>query len=124
MNDEAGKFFDEVGKRGQEPLMRNSTGTLRFDLGGDKSTERYFVTITKGNLAVSKKNGEADCVASMDRPLFNKLARGDTNAMAAVLRGEIGIKGNPELLVLFQQMFPGPSRAVAAREGVAVGRKS
>jgi hypothetical protein len=60
----------------------------------------------------------------MERPLFNKLARGDTNAMAAVLRGEIGIKGDPELLVLFQQMFPGPSQAVAAREGVAVGRQS
>jgi putative sterol carrier protein len=124
MSDETGKFFDEVGKRGQEPLMRGATGTLRFDLGGDKSTERYFVKITRGNLAVSKKNGQADCVASMERQLFDKLARGDTNAMAAVLRGEIGIKGDPELLVLFQQMFPGPSKAVAAREGVAVGRQS
>jgi putative sterol carrier protein len=124
MKDETAEFFDEVGRRGQEPVLRKATGTLRFDLADGKSTERYFVAITKGDLAVSKKSGEADCVVSLERPLFNKIARGETNAMAAVLRGEIGLKGDPELLVLFQRMFPGPSRAVAAREGVAVGRQS
>jgi hypothetical protein len=44
--------------------------------------------------------------------------------MAAVLRGEINIEGDPELLVLFQRVFAGPADSVKRREEAVAGRSS
>ena len=44
----------------------------------------------------------------MDRALFQRLANGEVNAMAALLRGAIAVEGDPQLLVMFQRLLPGP----------------
>jgi hypothetical protein len=44
--------------------------------------------------------------------------------MAAILRGEIGVEGDPELLVLFQRVFAGPAESIARREAVLAGKSS
>ena len=36
------------------------------------------------------------------------MATGEVNALAGLLRGELTVEGDPELLVLFQRVFPGP----------------
>ena len=45
-----------------------------------------------------------------DRRLFERLCRGEENAMAAVLRGALVCSGDVELLFAIQWIFPGPPR--------------
>ena len=88
MSDPTGEFFDELGKREHEPMLRKATGTLRFDLVDGTSKEHWSVAMKKGDVSVSRANDKADCVVTTDRPLFDAIVRGERNAMAAVLRGE------------------------------------
>jgi putative sterol carrier protein len=116
------EFFEDLGRRGHEPLLERVTGTFRFDLVHEGKTKRWFVTVTKGDLAVSRQNRKADCVVHAERQLFDRLADGRQNAMAAVLRGELVLDGDVTRLVLLQRLFPGPaasqkSRRVAASAG-------
>lgn len=104
------EFFAELGRRGHEPLLSKATGSARFDVVNGKRTERWLVTIDKGNINVSRRNAAADCVLRTDRASFGRAAAGELNLMAAVLRGEVEVRGDPRLLVLLQRLFPRPSR--------------
>jgi putative sterol carrier protein len=111
MAGETAQFFEQLGKRGHEPLLEHATGTLRFDLAEGKRTDRWLVSVKKGDVAVRHENGEADVVVSTDRALFDSLASGKQNAMAALLRGAVGVEGRVQLLALFQRLFPGPPKS-------------
>ena len=110
MADPTVEFFDELARRGHEPLFEKATGTVRFDLK-DGKTDHWLVTVAKGDLAVSRRNTRADCVVTTDRALFDGVASGKTNGMAAVLRGAMTVEGDVQLLVLFLRLFPGSKRA-------------
>ena len=101
-------FFAELGARGHEPLLEKARGTLRFELKRGKQVDRWFVTIDKGAVSVSRRNTSADCALRAPRELFDGLVRGEVNAMAAVLRGALEFEGDPALRGLFQRLFPGP----------------
>jgi putative sterol carrier protein len=75
-----------------------------------KRTERWLVSFKKGEMAVSQENGEADAVVTADKALFDKLASGEQNAMAALLRGAVGVDGRVQLLAQFQRLLPGPPK--------------
>ena len=107
MPDPTTQFFEELGSRGHQPLLKKISGTVRFDLTHGKEIERWFVTVAKGDLSVSHKNVGADCVVSMDRGLFDGIASGKTNATAAMLRGAMDVEGDVRLLVAFQRLLPG-----------------
>jgi putative sterol carrier protein len=109
-SDAIAEFFAELGRRGHEPLLENASGSARFDVTGGKRTERWLLTIDKGDLAVSRTNAAADCVVRVDRTAFERAVKGKFNLMAAALRGELTIDGDPRLLVLLQRLFPRPSR--------------
>ncbi|MCZ7526358.1 MAG: SCP2 sterol-binding domain-containing protein [Acidimicrobiia bacterium] len=108
-------FFEELAHRGHEPLLRRLSGTIRFDLTGGRRTEHWYVTVRKGDVAVSRQDAEADAILRTDRALFDDLATGRANAMAATLRGAMQPEGDVGLIVSFQRLFPGPARG--AREG-------
>jgi SCP-2 sterol transfer family len=110
MADATTTFFSGLGARGHEPLLRKTTGTLRFDLEDGKRIERWLVAIKRGDVAVSHRNVRADCVVSTDRALFEEVATGKANAMAALLRGAVAVEGDVQLIVPFQRLFPGPRR--------------
>jgi putative sterol carrier protein len=111
MTDATTEFFEELAARGHEPALAKVTGTLRIDLrDGGARAERWLITITKGGVAVSHRNAKADCVMRVDRTLFDRIAGGETNAMAAFLRGAIEVEGDRGLLLAFQRAFPGPPR--------------
>jgi hypothetical protein len=117
-------FFAQLGGRGHEPLLRKAKGTVRFELADGKRVDRWFVTVDKGDLTVSRKNVAADCTLRADKPLFDGIATGEVNAMAAVLRGAMAIEGNPELLVLFQRLFPSrPTRPAQGTRAKSRRRK-
>jgi putative sterol carrier protein len=124
MADATAAFFGELGGRGHEPLLKKASGTLRFDLRDGRRVDRWLVAVTKGDVTVSHRNVAADCIVSSDKALFENVASGKTNAMAALLRGAIGVEGDVQLLVLFQRLFPGPPRTRKRRRTSAAARRS
>jgi len=109
-SDAIAEFFAELDRRGHEPLLEYARGSARFDVTDGKQTDRWLLTIEKGDLAVSRKNAAADCVVRVDRAAFERAVKGKFNLMAAALRGEFTIGGDLRLLVLLQRLFPRPSR--------------
>jgi putative sterol carrier protein len=108
VTDPASKLFERLGAVGQLPVLKRAKGVIRFELVGGKRVERWRVIVNRGEVKVARGNGPADCVLRADRKLFGRLASGQVNAFAAVLRGAVTIEGDPRLLVLFQRLLPGP----------------
>jgi putative sterol carrier protein len=110
VTDATEEFFADLASRGHELALEKTTGTIRFDLTGGERTTRWLVAIEKGDVNVSHRNVKADCVVRVDRTLFDGIASGEANALAAVLRGAMDIEGDRGLLLAFQRLFPGPPR--------------
>jgi hypothetical protein len=106
MSDAAAAFLEQVGACGHQPLLAKARGVLGIELltGGD--TDRWFVSMDRGDVAVSQDESAPDCIVRMDRALFDGMIRGEVNAMAALLRGEITVEGERELLLMFQRLMP------------------
>ena len=102
------EFFEELGQREHEPLLGKVTGRVRFDLVDAGRPDRWLVSVDKGDTTVLHKGGPADCTVRADRALFERLCRGEENALAAVLRGALVCSGDVELLFAIQRIFPGP----------------
>jgi putative sterol carrier protein len=111
VTDATAQFFEDLAQREHERLLHNASGTMRFDILNGKKAETWFVTIDKGDLAVSRSGGASDCTLVADRALFDRLASGKASAVAAVLRGTLTIEGDWRLLVLFRRILRGPSTA-------------
>ena len=113
--DATAEFFDGLVRRGHEPLLRKSRGTVRFEIVDGKRTERRYVTIDRGDITVSGRGTRAHGVIRADRALFERIATGELNPIAAVLRGDLAIEGDWRLLVLVQRLFPSPPRRKRSR---------
>jgi putative sterol carrier protein len=103
-------FFNALKERGHEPMLEKTTGTVRFDIKNGKRTERWLVSLDKGDITVSRKNAAADCVVRGDSDMLERIASGEVNAMAAILRGAISVEGDSTIAVLFQRLFPAPPK--------------
>lgn len=111
MADATTEFFDTLMRRGHDPMLGRFKGSVRFDLGHGSRIEHYRLTIKQGDIAVTRDNADADCVVQIDRTLLNSCVAGEKNIMTAFLRGEVGVQGDTQLLVLFQRLLPGPPRS-------------
>jgi putative sterol carrier protein len=69
------------------------------------------VRIDRGVIAVSRDGGDADLVVRGERKLFDEIAVGKVNVVAARLRGAIHTEGDMRLAVLLQRLFPAPPRS-------------
>jgi predicted lipid carrier protein YhbT len=124
MTDATVEFFERLSERGVEPSLRKANATVRFDLTNGKRTERWFVRLDKGVIAVSRRNARADCVVSTDSAMFGRIASGETNALTALLREEVNVEGDVNVLVLFQRLLPDPPRSrKRPRTSAPEGRK-
>jgi putative sterol carrier protein len=101
-------FFTRLGEEHQA-MLQSMTGTVRFDIADGERTEHWYLHIGRGDVAVSHDDGPADCVITADIGTFDDILSGRMNAMAAVLRGAIGIEGKVILLTALQRLFPGAS---------------
>jgi len=107
-NGAATQFFEELGRRGNEPLLRRVTGRVRFELVDGENADSWLVAVDKGQLAVSHESGPADCTIRGNRSTFEELIAGRMNANAAVLRGALACRGALDLLLAIQRIFPAP----------------
>ncbi len=123
MSDPTSDFFAGLMSRGHEPMLQRTSGTLRFDLADGEEVEHWHVAIRKGDLTVTRGEDEADCVVSADKELFDRLASGTTNAMAAALRGVVAPTGDLQLIIQFQRLFPGPPAGREDREAAGYARR-
>jgi putative sterol carrier protein len=94
MTDATTRFFEELARRDHEPLLKNTSGTLRFDITNGKKIDRWFVTIEKGDVSVSHRGGEADASLAAGKAIFDTLASGKASPVAAVLRGTLVVEGD------------------------------
>ena len=117
MADATSNFFNSLGKSGAEPLLKNSSGSIQFELGKGRGVEHWHVAVKKGDLAVSNQKSDASATVRCDKALFDGIVEGNTNAMAAVLRGALLPEGDLALIMAFARLFPGPA---TSRSGVRV----
>jgi hypothetical protein len=110
--DAIAQFFERTGRIGRVEMLTEVNGSLRFDLAEDEQVvDQWTVLVDNGQLSVEHRGGDADCVVSLDRDLMARMAAGQSNAMAAGLRGDMMTTGNIQLLVLLERLLPGPAGA-------------
>jgi putative sterol carrier protein len=117
------EFFDGLAAGGPEPRLARTTGSVRFDLTRGDTTEHWRVDIRRGAVGIARTADPADCVVRTDARMFDDLVRGRANAMAALLRGQLLADGKPELLILFQRLFPAPTGRKMTASARTVGKR-
>jgi putative sterol carrier protein len=105
-SDATSEFFRELERRAHDPLLRDASGSARFDLTNGHKIDHWLVVLNAGQVAVSHANVDAGCVVRAEKALFDGIARGEVNAMAAMLRGDLTADGDLELLMRLQRLFP------------------
>ena len=60
-NDPTERFFEALATHGHEPLLRKGAGSTRFEIVDGKRTLRWLVTVEKGDISVSRRNGPSPC---------------------------------------------------------------
>ena len=115
------EFFDDMGRRGHEPLLERVRATVRFDITQGRRTEHRLARIDHGDIRVAMSHAPADCVIIAERAVCNDVISGRTSALAELLRGAATVEGNPELMVLAQRLFPRERAVAAGRSHVAEG---
>ena len=123
MADATARFFDRIGQVDHGPTLGRTTGSLRIELVGDGQVELWRVELHRGAVTVSHAPGPADCIVRATADLFEDLALGRANAMAATLRGELLLGGDPGMLVRFQRLFPAPTGRKKTSSARSVGRR-
>jgi hypothetical protein len=106
------EFFDELARRGHDPLLAKVTGSVRFEMVQGLCTEPWYVRIDRGDVRVSRETIEADAVLRAERKLFDRIAEGEVSLTPRVLRGEVAIEGDGALIVALERLLPSPNRPV------------
>ncbi|MEU5938682.1 SCP2 sterol-binding domain-containing protein [Micromonospora sp. NPDC047548] len=109
------RFFEDLDRRGYEPLLAKTSGTLRFDLHEGAHTRHWLLQIDRGRLEVSQEDREADTVLGTGPDLFGDIVAGGENAIAALLRGDMTVSGDLRLVLQVERIFPGPATSRGPR---------
>ncbi|WP_327029392.1 SCP2 sterol-binding domain-containing protein [Micromonospora sp. NBC_01740] len=124
MVDATTRFFEDLDRRGYDPLLAKSSGTLRLDLHEGAHTTHWLLRIDRGRLQVSQEDQDADTVVGTSPELFEEIAAGREHGVAALLRGDMTVSGDLRLVVQMERLFPshpdtrGPRRHFRSRQEV------
>ncbi|WP_158289878.1 SCP2 sterol-binding domain-containing protein [Micromonospora sp. S4605] len=119
MSDPTAEFFDRLDRRGHEPLFEGACGTLRVDLVHEHGVDRWFVTMTPGDVHVTRADREVDAVLRVNRALFDRFVTGEANIYTAWVRNELTAEGDVRLPWLLERVMPQPTDAHHPRAFVA-----
>jgi hypothetical protein len=106
--DPVSRFFAELARPGHLATFEGESATLRFEVLDGERVDKWYVAVTNGDVAVTRKNGQSDVVARIKRPDFEAMVTGRMNAQAALLRGLVSFEGDIGALMMFQRCLPGP----------------
>jgi hypothetical protein len=108
--DRVESFFEELSRRGHDPLLARVGGTGKFEVFDGDRTDHWLVKVQGGYIAVSQGDGEADFVMRADRPAFERLINGDLSSLAAAIRGtlDLRITDTSQRFGLITRLFAGP----------------
>jgi len=123
MPDPTEAFFARLVERGHEPALQRTTGSARIDIDRDGQVAHWRLDIRGGKIEVTQSGDAADCVIGAPAKLFDDLASGKANAMAAALRNELTMEGDPGFLVRFQRLFPAPTGRKMPSSARTVGKR-
>jgi putative sterol carrier protein len=117
------EFFDEINRLGHDRLLEKATGTVRIELTHDSSVETWLIRIENGDISAFAGSGDAEATFRADREVFDRIASGETNATAAIARGEVSVRGSSRLLIQFVRLFPARPGSRNRRLVAAAGRR-
>jgi SCP-2 sterol transfer family len=103
MSDETDEFFNDLARRGHEPLLEIADGIVLFEVTQGSAIDRWWVQIRHGDITVSRTGSAADTVVHVDRARSNAIFAGRINPITSVWRGALRVDGNAELIVLMVQ---------------------
>ena len=105
MQDTAPDFSSSLSASARVGLVRKISGTIRIDVADARDEVPTLVVIDKGEVTVRREHSRADCVISGNHEVLDRIISGQSNMFTALLRGELSVSGDSELLVLFQREF-------------------
>lgn len=110
MEDVVESFFEELSRRGHDPLLARVGGTGKFEVVDGDRTDHWLVNVQGGYIAVSRGEGEGDFVMRADRPAFERLVEGDLSSLAAFVRGTLHLEvtDSSQRFGLITRLFAGP----------------
>ncbi|MGI5523455.1 SCP2 sterol-binding domain-containing protein [Micromonospora sp. CA-259024] len=115
MVDATTRFFEDLDRRGYEPLLAKTSGTMRIDLHEGAQTRHWLLRIDHGRINVSQEDQEADTVIGASPVLFDDITAGREHGLAALLRGDMTVSGDARLVVQVERIFPGSPDARGPR---------
>ncbi|MDG4797475.1 SCP2 sterol-binding domain-containing protein [Micromonospora sp. WMMD1082] len=121
MSDAVRDFFDGLAEGGGR-MLRQVSGTVRFDLRYPDRVDHWLVAIDQGRVAVTQDGAnDADTVIYADEALFLRMARGEVKPLPAWLRNDFTADGEFSFVIMLERLFAPPPgarhpRAVAARQ--------
>lgn len=101
-------FFEELAKRGYEPLMHRVTGTYDFDIAG---AGHWLVHVDAGKLHVSEihpgshRKGTPDCTIACSANEFGEVLQGKQDLVTAFMQGRMQVSGSVAMGVGFQRII-------------------
>ncbi|OKI76867.1 hypothetical protein A6A27_40715 [Micromonospora sp. CB01531] len=103
-------------------MLKKTTGTIRFDLDHGHGTDHWFISITNGDIRVTREERSADIVIRTDNASFDRMVLGEIKPEPAWLRNELTSEGEFRLILLLERLFPEPPgghhpRAFAREQG-------
>ena len=112
------QFFEDVARRGHEPMLKRLSATVRWEIITGDRIEHRVIRIDRGDLSVTVGQEPADCVITLELAVSDDVVTGRTSVLAAMLRGAAAVEGDPELIVLAQRFFLREAASAAGRRGV------
>ncbi|MCG5473206.1 SCP2 sterol-binding domain-containing protein [Micromonospora sp. LAH09] len=116
MRTTAEQYLRQVDAGRRPDLPETTAGTLRLDVRGDGCTDHWYLTISDQRIHVTRAADDADLVVRADRSVVDQMVNGELHPGAALLRNELTVQGNIQLLMLLRRVFPGPAGARHPRE--------
>ncbi|MEW1588242.1 SCP2 sterol-binding domain-containing protein [Micromonospora vinacea] len=116
MDATAEQYLRQLDTARRPDLPETTAGTLRLDVRDDGSTDHWYLTVADQQVRVTRSADDAELVVRADRAVFDRMVRGELHPGAGLLRNELTVQGDMQLLMLLRRIFPGPDGARHPRE--------
>ena len=119
MVDATTRFFEDLDRRGYEPLLAKTSGTLRIDLHEGAQTRHWLLRIDHGRLNVESGGPGGRHGDRREPGPLRRHRLGREHGLAALLRGDMTVTGDARLVVQVERIFPGSPDARGPRRRFA-----